>query len=130
MIKSLIFNSGFCFILWLLRLDKITRGYLLKSFFVVSRETQYNFSLLLFRYLCHTRGRNEASRIYPSFVGVLEKLREMADILKNKTIKIWPTPTVEEYLDNFVLNWFVFVSDRRWLFTHKCFDVKIVLFPK
>ena len=72
--------------------------------FFFDRRHQYNFSLLLFRYLVYSRGQSEAIRLFPGFMSTLSKLREMAEILKNKTIKIWPTPTVEQYLDLFMEN--------------------------
>jgi len=37
-------------------------------------------------------------------MSTLEKLREMADILRNKTIKIGPSPNVEEHLNFFLEN--------------------------
>ena len=35
-------------------------------------------------------------------MATLSKLREMAEILKNKTIKIGPSPDIEEHLNMFM----------------------------
>ena len=42
--------------------------------------------------------------IFKGFIGTLGKLREMAEILKNKTIKIGPSPDIEEHLNFFIGN--------------------------
>jgi len=49
-----------------------------------------------------SRGENVALAIYPGFLATLTKLREMSEILKNKSIKIGPSPSVEEQLDSII----------------------------
>lgn len=58
--------------------------------------------LQLYRYLVASRGENVALCVYPGFLSTLTKLREMSEILKNKTIKIGPSPNVEEHVDSMI----------------------------
>ena len=56
----------------------------------------------LFRYLVASRGENIALCVYPGYLSTLTKLREMSEILKNKTIKIGPSPNIEEHVDSII----------------------------
>ncbi len=48
---------------------------------------------MLFRYLCHSRGASKAHVHFALYSAAVRSLREMSDIMKNKTIKVtteWP----------------------------------------
>ena len=49
---------------------------------------QRKYCGLLYRYIVKVRGLEEAENIFKSFMIMLGKLRQMADIMKNKTIKL------------------------------------------
>lgn len=70
----------------------------------VVKKQQQKFCFLLFRYLCHVRGRQEAAKAFPAFVRMLANLREMSEIMKNKTIKICPVPKLEQYMLDITLD--------------------------
>ena len=63
---------------------------------------QSDYSHLLFRYLCYSKGEEEAKKLYPKYTNMLPNLREMSDIMINKTIKIVPFPSVEEQLSSII----------------------------
>ena len=60
------------------------------------------FSRLLFRYLCHTNGVEEAKEVFGKYISMLGNLREMSDIMKNKAIKIVPFPTLETAMNTHI----------------------------
>ena len=64
--------------------------------FCIFSKHQLKFGRLLFKYLCHTRGHLEGKIAFQKHLHVLGNLREMSDIMKNKTIKIMPLPSLEE----------------------------------
>ena len=54
---------------------------------------QDKYSSLLYRHLLRTRGPSRADADAALFESAVRSLREMADIMKNKTIKVssdWP----------------------------------------
>ena len=82
---------------------KITYFLMNCSIILCCSQIQSEYCHLLFRYLCYIKGQEEARKLYPQYINMLPNLREMSDIMKNKTIKIVPFPSVEEQLSNISL---------------------------
>ncbi len=58
------------------------------------------FSRLLYRYLCHSKGQSEAKLLFKKHLEMLGSLREMSDIIKNKSIKLVPLPSIADEMEN------------------------------
>ena len=52
------------------------------------RSMRDKWSRLLYRYLTRSKGYVRASKLWPEFQRMLGYLKEMADIMRNKTIKV------------------------------------------
>ncbi|TRY77337.1 hypothetical protein TCAL_16969 [Tigriopus californicus] len=76
-----------------------TDGTTLKFPFQVT-DIQKKYIGLLYRYLCHTRNRIWTEEKFPDFLNMLSNLKEMSDIMKNKTIK-WSMawPQIQNFID-------------------------------
>lgn len=63
-------------------------------------DVQNKYIGLLYRYLCHTRDRIWTEKRFPHFLSMLNNLKEMSDIMKNKTIK-WSMawPQIQNFID-------------------------------
>lgn len=60
---------------------------------------QFKFSLLLHRYLMHSRGAKETQILAPTLAALQRTLREMSDILEKYTIKMGEFPSLTRFYD-------------------------------